>query len=77
MSAYQSSMSTGTRLMLTAVGLVGVCQQKQSGRWLRVQSPRRMVGGLSRHKRRYPWGDELPTLERANLDWQRDGMHPG
>ena len=23
-----------------------------------------------RHKRRYPWGDDSPTLERANLDWR-------
>ena len=38
MSAYRSSMSTGTRLMLTAVGPIGVCQQKQSGRWRRVRT---------------------------------------
>ncbi|HZS10302.1 MAG TPA: selenoneine synthase SenA [Blastocatellia bacterium] len=25
--------------------------------------------GLTEHKRRYPWGDEPPTPERANLDW--------
>jgi iron(II)-dependent oxidoreductase len=24
-------------------------------------------------KRRFPWGDEPPTLERANLDWARGG----
>jgi iron(II)-dependent oxidoreductase len=26
-----------------------------------------------RRKRRFPWGDELPTAERANLDWQALG----
>lgn len=26
-------------------------------------------GGLTTRKRRYPWGDDLPTPERANLDW--------
>jgi gamma-glutamyl hercynylcysteine S-oxide synthase len=25
---------------------------------------------ISDHKRRYPWGDDLPTPERANLDWR-------
>jgi iron(II)-dependent oxidoreductase len=25
--------------------------------------------GLTTRKRRYPWGDDLPTPERANLDW--------
>jgi len=27
-------------------------------------------------KRRYPWGDEPPTPERANLDWVRGGLLP-
>lgn len=28
---------------------------------------------ISSHKRRYPWGDDPPTPERANLDWRRLG----
>jgi iron(II)-dependent oxidoreductase len=27
-------------------------------------------GGLSRRRRHFPWGDEPPTAERANLDWR-------
>lgn len=30
-------------------------------------------GRLSERKRRYPWGEESPTPERANLDWARMG----
>ena len=26
-----------------------------------------------RDKRRYPWGNEAPTADRANLDWERNG----
>src|SRR4030095_4655824 len=40
MSAYRSSMSAGTRLMLTAAGPVGVCLLKRSGRWQRVPNQR-------------------------------------
>lgn len=29
--------------------------------------------GLARRKRRFPWGDEPPTPERANLDWRAMG----
>jgi iron(II)-dependent oxidoreductase len=29
--------------------------------------------GLSEHKRRFPWGDDPPTPERANLDWRALG----
>jgi iron(II)-dependent oxidoreductase len=32
--------------------------------------------GSKRHKRRYPWGDDSPTLERANLDWRAMGCIP-
>ncbi|HEY8185781.1 MAG TPA: selenoneine synthase SenA [Pyrinomonadaceae bacterium] len=32
--------------------------------------------GLTFHKRRYPWGDDLPTPERANLDWCVMGCVP-
>jgi iron(II)-dependent oxidoreductase len=28
---------------------------------------------LTEHKRRYPWGDDSPTPERANLDWRAMG----
>jgi len=28
---------------------------------------------ISSHRRRYPWGDDAPTPERANLDWRRLG----
>jgi iron(II)-dependent oxidoreductase len=31
--------------------------------------------GLTTRKRRYPWGDDLPTPECANLDWRAAGMH--
>ena len=33
-------------------------------------------GGLAMRKRRYPWGDDLPTPERANLDWRAMGCIP-
>ena len=32
--------------------------------------------GLTTRKRRYPWGDDLPTPERANLDWRALGCMP-
>lgn len=32
--------------------------------------------GLTTRKRRYPWGDDLPTPERANLDWLAMGCLP-
>ncbi len=32
--------------------------------------------GLEGHTRRYPWGDDSPTLERANLDWRALGCVP-
>jgi ergothioneine biosynthesis protein EgtB len=32
--------------------------------------------GFSEHKPRYPWGDEAPTLDRANLDWRALGCIP-
>jgi EgtB-related family protein len=37
-------------------------------------------GGLSDRRRHYPWGDDPPTAERANLDWRSGpgevGAHP-
>ncbi|MGI8917029.1 MAG: selenoneine synthase SenA [Pyrinomonadaceae bacterium] len=33
-------------------------------------------GGLAKRKRSYPWGDDLPTPERANLDWRAMGCIP-
>ncbi|HKX31027.1 MAG TPA: selenoneine synthase SenA [Blastocatellia bacterium] len=35
--------------------------------------PTRDGARLAERKRVYPWGDEPPTPERANLDWQRGG----
>ena len=32
--------------------------------------------GLAEHKRQYPWGDESPTLEHANLDSRAPGLVP-
>jgi ergothioneine biosynthesis protein EgtB len=32
--------------------------------------------GLSENKRRYPWGDDWPSFERANLDWRLLGCIP-
>lgn len=32
--------------------------------------------GPTTRKRRYPWGDDLPTPERANLDWRALGCMP-
>jgi iron(II)-dependent oxidoreductase len=32
--------------------------------------------GLTTRKHRYPWGDDLPTPERANLDWREMGCIP-
>jgi gamma-glutamyl hercynylcysteine S-oxide synthase len=29
--------------------------------------------GLSARKRRFPWGDDAPTPDRANLDWRAGG----
>jgi len=31
---------------------------------------------LTEHRRRYPWGDNFPTSERANLDWRALGCVP-
>ncbi|HZE72684.1 MAG TPA: selenoneine synthase SenA [Pyrinomonadaceae bacterium] len=31
---------------------------------------------LTEHKRRYPWGDDSSTVERANLDWHAMGCIP-
>ncbi len=29
--------------------------------------------GIAAHKRQFPWGDEAPTSDRANLDWRNMG----
>jgi gamma-glutamyl hercynylcysteine S-oxide synthase len=34
-------------------------------------------GSLSRHRRHFPWGDDPPTAERANLDWRRGVVEVG
>ena len=30
--------------------------------------------GITKSKRRFPWGDEPPTPDRTNLDWQSMGL---
>ena len=30
--------------------------------------------GINQHRRRFPWGDDPPTRERANLDWRNLGL---
>ncbi|HEY3026034.1 MAG TPA: selenoneine synthase SenA [Pyrinomonadaceae bacterium] len=35
--------------------------------------PRRGVNGITEHKRQFPWGDEAPSPDRANLDWREMG----
>ena len=32
--------------------------------------------GLTTHKRVFPWGDDSPTIDRANLDWRELGCIP-
>jgi len=34
------------------------------------------AGGTTEHKRLFPWGDEPPTPDRANLDWRMMGCVP-
>ena len=31
------------------------------------------AGGIGERKRRFPWGDDQPTPEQANLDWRAMG----
>jgi len=31
-------------------------------------------GGLAQHRRRYPWGDQSPDAQHANLDWRAGGL---
>ncbi len=40
--------------------------------WEMAAAAEPAAGGAWR-KRRFPWGDEAPTPERANLDWRRGG----
>src|SRR6266849_8050324 len=61
MSAYRLSMSTGTRLRLTADGRVGVCQRKRSGRWRRVQNLRPTVEALQHISGHFP-GETIRLL---------------
>ncbi|HEX9629813.1 MAG TPA: selenoneine synthase SenA [Pyrinomonadaceae bacterium] len=35
--------------------------------------PRTDGHGITTHKRQFPWGDEAPTPDRANLDWHSMG----
>jgi iron(II)-dependent oxidoreductase len=41
--------------------------------WEIAASAEPAPGGLSRRRRHFPWGDDPPTAERANLDW-RSGL---
>jgi gamma-glutamyl hercynylcysteine S-oxide synthase len=38
--------------------------------WEIAASAEPVAGRLSRRRRHFPWGDEPPTAERANLDWR-------
>jgi iron(II)-dependent oxidoreductase len=46
--------------------------------WELAASSEPTAGGRSviRHKRRYPWGNDSPDPERANLDWRAMGCIP-
>jgi iron(II)-dependent oxidoreductase len=46
--------------------------------WEMAASAERSANGLdlSEHKRRFPWGDDPPTVDHANLDWRGLGCVP-
>jgi len=46
--------------------------------WEMAASAEPSANGLSlaEHKRRYPWGDDSPSLEHVNLDWRALGCVP-
>ena len=46
--------------------------------WEMAASAEPSANGLdpSEHKRAFPWGDDSPSLERANLDWRALGCVP-
>ena len=46
--------------------------------WELAASSEPPVGGrgITKRKRRYPWGNDSPTPERANLDWRAMGCLP-
>ena len=41
--------------------------------WEMAAAAEPATDGLADRKRRFPWGDDLPTSERANLDWRALG----
>jgi iron(II)-dependent oxidoreductase len=46
--------------------------------WEFAASAEPTTGGrsITTHKRRYPWGNDVPTLKHANLDWRALGCIP-
>ena len=62
------STSAGSRPTPTPAGPAGGCPPRPSGRRPRPGTPE------TRTKRRFPWGDEAPTEEHANLGQTR--YHP-
>ena len=49
-----------------------------AGRRLPTEAEWELAASLDKRKdkRNYPWGNEFPTAERANLDWQAGGFLP-
>ena len=65
--------STGSRPRPGAAGPDGACRAKPNGRPPRSASRRRTAPDWPTRRRRWPWGDEPPTPDRANLDFAFDG----
>ena len=63
------STCAGTRPTPSPAGRASGCRPRRSGR-------RRRPGTRARGKRRYPWGDEAPASEHANLGQRRFGPAP-
>src|SRR5678815_2286047 len=60
-NAYPSSMSIGTKRMLTPVGPIDVCQRKRSGRWQQVPNHRQMDWSCQTTSDDFP-GVTIPQL---------------
>lgn len=39
-----------------------------------ASEPSTVAGASSRHRRHFPWGDDTPSWQRANLDWRAGGL---
>ena len=48
----------------------------QEAEWEMAASAEPTPSGTTEHKRLFPWGDEPPTPDRANLDWRTMGCVP-